>query len=206
MGTTLIKNRQNGSSLNGLTSNQRAFVLELLADNLFNPTDAARRVGYKQPASAANQLLKNKKVQAALGKAQREREERCQLKADDVLNYLRTALFFNPLRFFTPTKDGKLEIMNPEEVPEEIGRLIEKYSLKHKENEDGSTQTTIVVETLSKSVALGLAMKHTTVDKADEEKLNLWQGIMDNLGKPQPDLVEEKIRQAALPDPLKKKE
>jgi len=72
MATTLIDSRKNGYDPNKLTDQQKAFVMELLASENFCMTEAARNAGYKHPAQAANKLLKNKNIKAALGKAQRE--------------------------------------------------------------------------------------------------------------------------------------
>lgn len=160
MGTQLIESRKNGSKLDGLTDQQRAFVLELLADEEFCPTHAARKAGYANPSQAANKLLKHKKIMAALGKAQREREERCQLKADDVLHYLRTALFFNPLNYFSPAGDGGWLIDDLDSLPEEVGRLIEEIEVKAIELPDGSMSSKLKVKFISKATVLPLAMKH----------------------------------------------
>lgn len=160
MGTTLIDPKKKGADLHKLTVPQRTFVAEMLASDLFNPTKAARAAGYKTPSQAANKLMKNKSVQRALGKALRERLERCELKADDVLNYLRAALFFNPLHWFKPTEDGGWEITDLDALPEEVGRLIDEMEVKVRELPDGTKQSWFKVKLISKSTVLPLAMKH----------------------------------------------
>jgi len=192
MGTTLIESRKNGFDPNKLSDQQRMFVLELLASDNFCVTKAARKAGYKHPAQAANKLLKNKHIRAALGKAQREREERCQLKADDVLNYLRSALFFNPLHYFRPYGDGKWLIDNPDDLPEEVGRLIDGMEVKVVER-DGETRSYFKVTLVSKATALGLAMKHIGVEKHEVTHSVDWDVLYD---EDVPDLIEAEIAEA----------
>lgn len=158
--TTQIVPRQNGADFSKLPGNQRQFVLEMIATDSFNATDAARNAGYKNPSQAANRLMKNKTVLKALGKHMRQREERTQCKADEVLQYLHTALFFNPLDYFVPGKNGWL-LKDPEkELPKEIAQLIEKIDVSTTCFGDGTSETRYTIETVSKSTALGYALKH----------------------------------------------
>ncbi len=191
MGTTLITSKRNGYDPSKLTDQQRIFVLELLGSSQFNPTEAAKRAGYKFPPQAAYKLLKVKGIQAALGKAQRQREERCELKADDVLNYLKAALFFNPLHYFRPTDDGKWLIDDLSVIPEEIGRLIENMELQVTEK-DGEVTSRYKVSFVSKATALSLALKHVCIDKQEIDVRHSWA---DELYPPKPDLVEARIEE-----------
>ncbi len=201
MPSSLIQNSKRGVDLKRLNTAQRSFVLFLLADNFFNPTAAAKAAGYKQPSNAAIRLMRHPLVQAALGKEQREREERCQLKADDVLNYLRAGLFFNPLDLFTPSKDGKWHIQNPDDLPEEVGRLIEKMKVKVIEKDDGTTESYFEVELVSKSTLLPLAMKHLGISGTERVNITAKVGIdFDQLHTPkffEVDLVQQAIKDAS---------
>jgi phage terminase small subunit len=143
-----------------LTDRQRRFVVELLASDTFCPTEAARKVGYKNPAKSAYRMLQQRDIAEALGRAQREREARCQLKGDDVLNFLRAALFLNPLQYFAPSPDGGWLLTDPATLPEEVGRLIESMDVKVIEGKDGARTSTFAVKLVSKTHVLGLAMKH----------------------------------------------
>lgn len=167
MATTLVEPRRNGANLKKLTDQQRAFTVELLADDKFDATAAAKKAGYKHPGQAAHRLLKTKPVQRALGKAQRERMERCNLTADDVLNYLKSALFLNPLDYFYPSEKGHWHIQSLDTLPPEVGRLIESFEILVKEKIDGTVESEFKVKLVSKTAALGLAMRHTTVDKVE---------------------------------------
>ena len=176
METTLITSGKNGYDPKKLSNQQRAFVAELLATDQFCATEAARRAGYKHPAQASQKLLKKKHIKAALGKAQREREERCELKADDVLNLLRDALFFNPLHYFEPTSDGKWLIQDLKTLPEGVGRLIDSIEVKVLER-DGETHSYFKVSLISKATALSLAMKHVSVQTHEVKHSIDWDSL-----------------------------
>ena len=158
--------RRNGASSKKLNPMQRAFVQELLADEKFNATAAARRAGYKQPTQASNKLLSKREVQAILGKEIRLRIERMQLKADDVLEHLRTALFLDPLQLFDEDDDGNLTVKSLEEIPEAVRRCITKLKVKVRQTKR-STDTTFELELMSKDAALTNAMKHLGLISAD---------------------------------------
>ncbi|GAB6096412.1 terminase small subunit [Desulfatiferula olefinivorans] len=76
-----------------LTAKQEMFVNEYIID--LNATQAAIRAGYS-PKTAAEQgvrLLRNIKVQEAIQAAMAERAERTDLKADTVVDELKTVAF-----------------------------------------------------------------------------------------------------------------
>lgn len=196
MSTTLIESRKRGYDPEKLTDQQRMFVLELLASNTFSITEAARRAGYASPGAAAVKLLKKPQIMAALGKAKREREERAQLSGDDVLNYLRVALFHNPLNYFDVGEDGVWEILDPKQIPEEIGRLIESVEIETFEKPDGTTESKFKVRLVSKSTALALAMKHTTVEKHEVTVNTNWDQLLEQGDPGQQDFIERQIIEA----------
>jgi len=158
MGTSLIESRKNGASPKRLTDQQRMFVLELLADDNYSPTEAARRAGYKNPPQAANKLLKNKAVAAILGKAKREREERSKLTSDDVWRYLHSVLSFNPFKMWERCSDEWV-VRDPETIPDEIACLIEEVEEQTIE-QNGQRITRFKVKPVSKSRALEIAARH----------------------------------------------
>lgn len=190
MGSTSLENRERGGNKKLLTNQQRAFVFELLADDKFDGAAAARKCGYKNPANAAVRLLKNKRVAAILGKAQRERQERCKLEGDDVLMFLRDVLYLNPLDYFFPTEDG-WNIKCLETLPPEVGRLIEGMKIDVTEKPDGTIESSFEVKLISKTAALGLAMRHTTVDKVEVK--HTWDRFLENKNKDIIDVVETRL-------------
>lgn len=156
-----------------LNVQQRSFVNNLLALENFNPTQAARQAGYSQPVQAQAKLLKQPIIQNAVGKAVRERRERLQLVADDVLKHLVTALFLDPLDIWT-SENGLLTLKDFEDIPENVRRCITKTKVRTKTTtqEDGSVDTEqyIEVEFMSKDAALPLAMKHLGIAGDDKHK------------------------------------
>ncbi len=160
MSTSLVKPRKNGCNLAKLSQQQLIYVMEMVADLSMDGTVAARKAGYKHPAVASCKLWSKTKIQAAIGKALRERLERCELKADAVLSYLQVALFINPLKYFAPSDDGWWLIKDPTTLPDEVGQLVEEMVLKEIEYEDGTKERIYKIRLVSHTVALGLAMKH----------------------------------------------
>ncbi len=160
MSTRLIKPRKNGCNLAKLPQQQLIFVMEMVADLSMDGTVAARKAGYKHPSVAACRLLGLPKIQAALGKVLRKRLERCELKADAVLNYLQMALFINPLQYFAPSSSGWWIVKDPETLPDEVGQLIEATRVKITEYEDGTRVEECEVRLFSKGIASELIMKH----------------------------------------------
>jgi phage terminase small subunit len=164
MPSVILKKRD----LDSLNDMELRFVKALIADDLWRPVQAARTVGYKSPSLAATRLMKKPVVAAALGREQRRRLERLQLKADEVLHMLATGLFFNPLSLFKPSADGKWVVEDLDKVPAEIGRCVEEVKCRTVDSmdDDGNVTSTTYFELkmMSKTKLLELAMKHCGVD------------------------------------------
>jgi len=186
LSTKKIMDRKRGADLTKVPIKQRRFVEELLASDTFNLREAAIKAGYAKGAAGqtAQKLLEKPHIKAALGKAQRERSERCQLEADDVLNYLRAALFFNPLDYFYPSDDGHWNVLDPNSIPEEVGRLIESIEVSVTESKNGNTKSEFRVKLVSKSTALGLAMKHVGVEKHEVLHKLDWDELYEQQAVP----------------------
>lgn len=168
--TTMIQPTTRGANINRLTTQQQEFVFHLLGQEKFDPTEAARAAGYKTAPQAANKLMKTPAIQAILGKEQRKRLERLQLKADDVLMMLTQALFFNPLSLFKPSRDGGWLIEDLDKIPEEIGRCISKIKTKTTER-DGESTTYFEIEFMDKTTLLQMALKHCGVQGAEKVEM-----------------------------------
>jgi hypothetical protein len=151
-----------------LTTQEAMFIQHLIADDLWRPREAAQRAGFPRPANAAAEMMRRPRVQKALGKEQRRRLERLELKADEVLHMLATGLFFNPLSLFKPSADGKWVVTDLDEIPDEIGRCVESVIARSTEklHDDGTVSTTTYFELkmMGKTKLLELAMKHCGVD------------------------------------------
>ena len=171
---------------NELNDQQKLFVAELLGDLNFNGTEAARKVGYKNPNQDAYRLLKMKKVQKAIGKSLKKREQRCELTGDDVLNFIKRVLYFNPLEYFHPGEDGGWEITDISALPPEVGQLIDGMKIKVTTDKDGSSTSVFEVQLISKATALALAARHTIVEKQELKVMMDWSKLWDKPTEPNP--------------------
>jgi len=191
MATRSISNRRNGSTLKGLTDKQRMFCLNMAAREDFDQVAAAQETGYKNPSQAAYGLMKKPAIQAFLGKIKRKREERTELSSDDIWRYLHRVLFYNPLSLFKVDSDG-WTIENPDDIPEEIGQLIEKMEFKSRTDTDGNVTNTFQVELVSKATALSIAAKHALVQHVKIKLGFPFEKLCDN-GQPEPDDIEQRL-------------
>lgn len=158
MGTTLIESRRRGADLSKCTVSEQTFVAELVANNLFDPTRAARKAGYKNPSQAANKLMKRRRVKAALGKALKERMDRCELTADRVLKEVEYCALRDPIGLCD--KNGFIIIDKLSSIPEQLRRCIDGIECRQYTDENGRVTQVIKLKLVSKAVALELAMKH----------------------------------------------
>src|SRR5581483_3868674 len=104
MPTQLLKRRGRPPRI---TDKQRVWINEYIID--MNGARAARVAGFKHPDVAGAKLLNPVRyplVAAEVRKVLAEKELRAEKKADDVLRYIHTAMFFQPLRYFLPGEDG----------------------------------------------------------------------------------------------------
>lgn len=200
MGTSLIDPCKRGSNVKALPQKMRDFCLFLISMELWEPVKAAKQAGYKSPNQTVTKLMKDPRIKAFLGKKMREREERCELKADDVLNFLQAGLYFSPLHLFQKNESGKWTIKNIEDIPEEIGRLIEKVKLRVVEKPDGSVESLFEIELISKSTLFLSAMKHLGIEgtqKVDlQGRISIdWDGMHSRTIEV--DSIEEQIEGAS---------
>lgn len=187
MGSTLVQPRTNGASWERLSSCEQIFVKELIADDLWRPTQAARKAGYKNPSQSAYAIMKKPAIQAMLGKEQRRRLEKIGMRADEVLEMLRNALFFNPLSLFKPTSDGKWAVEDLDKIPDEIGRCVSKIKTKTvdaMDSEGNVTSTTYFeLELMDKGRLLELALKHCGIDGTTKINVSGSIGVDINLAQ-----------------------
>lgn len=142
-----------------LNNNQLIFVAELLADKGFNPTEAARKAGYKNPSQAANALLKNQLVHAAIGKAVYDRSQELHLSAEMVLKELMCIGFFNPKKML----NGQGQVMDLKDLPDEVAAAIQSFRITYTDEvEEGvfSRVKHVDIKFWDKPAALQLLAKH----------------------------------------------
>ena len=194
MKSTKIQPRQNGVNPKRLNTQEMLFVHTMAADINFNAIQAVKECypRCKNASSQVAKLLSRPHVQKMLSVVLRKRLERLELKADDVLEYLRFALFFNPLDYFFPTEDGMWTITDLKSLPKKVGSLICGMKVKTKKDADGSEISTFEVDLISKATALSLAMKHVGLDV--EKPAALVQINWDALSQGQViDIVEQRL-------------
>jgi hypothetical protein len=176
-----IQPRKYGRDLEVLNPKQRFFVENLLADRDFNATKAAQLAGYKAPATSACQLLKNKVVGAAIGKAIQERIYECKVTANQVLRELCSIGFFNPKRLLTET--GTL--IELKDLPDEIAGAIKSMEISFEESitEEGTPCKIRNVKFLfyDKVAALGLLMKHLGMELAQKHEHQVTVGVKEGI-------------------------
>jgi len=148
-----------GGDYDRLNVRQKMFCDLLLADPEFNATKAAKAAGFKTPAHMAKKLLANKTINKIIGKHIHERLVVIQMSADDVLQKLWQVLNLDPLVLFE--KKGKnYEVKDLELVPLEIRQCIKGIKARTRHLKDGSKETAIEIEFMSKDSALNHALKH----------------------------------------------
>lgn len=200
MPSTLIQPSRKGINLERLNPNQRLFVEALLADRQFNPTNAAKAAGYKNAPQAANKLLKNKLVAAAIGKAIEERRYAFKLDAQRVLQELSCIGFFDIRKLF----DEKGRLLEVAQYGEDAARAVQSIKVSYSTSGQGDeveTIKTVEIKLWNKIAALELLAKHLGMMAPQKVEVEhsvapSWNALM---GKPelvdpvQAKLIENKI-------------
>jgi phage terminase small subunit len=192
-----------------LTDKQRSFVAEYVID--LNATRAAVAAGYsaRTAASMGCQLLDRKAyplVATEVKKALAEKELRAEKKADDVLRYIHTAMWFQPLHWFLPGEDGGWFI-DPDKVdslPPHIGCLIEEMELRKVvvgASENRQEVTRLWVRLVSKTAAMTLAAKHQLGEKIQTTNTNIdVNAILTAISRTTHKTTEERLQELVKPD------
>ena len=208
MSTTLIKNRKRAVKgvKEELTWQMQNFCDYYLADVAMDGKVAAKKAGYPYPSQAACRLLKNKAVQAYLGRQKQMRQERTRRTADEVLTFVDYAAHFDPLEFFSPGGGNGGFLIKPEElknVPKHVRQLITECDAKEVETEQGCVRM-LRVRFMDKDKMTELLMKHHGLFEKDNSQQNKLLVDLSQLYKrpaTQPDPVEQLI---AKPEPPRK--
>lgn len=156
MGTKILQPKIRGANTDKLTPQQNIFVQALLASQNFNGTEAARAAGYKTPSQAANKLMKQPQINAAIGKAINERMNTSKITAARVLEELSYIAFSDIRQILEP--DGSFRQIGS--LDDATARAISEIDIKVDMDELGNSKTTAKVRFASKLQALELIMKH----------------------------------------------
>jgi hypothetical protein len=165
--------RKNGANPKRLKPMQRKFVEYLLASENFNITEAARKAGYKSPASNANRLIRNPVIKALIGKQIRLRMERNELLADEVLEFLATVLYLDPFELMEEDSDGAWKMKNKDDIPLELRRCVTVMDSTKTIRGNGDVVVHNKIKFMSKDGALDKAMKHLGLINPDGTTNNL---------------------------------
>ena len=206
MATTLIEPKKRGVKPGTLNWQMEEFCNNLLTDPKHDGQAAAEKAGYANPGQAAAKLLKNPQVRARLGKEKHLRQERMRKTADEVLEYLEIAAFFNPLKYFSPGGRGGgwlIKEKDLKELPDEIGQLITDVEIQEIETAKGSMRL-CKVRFVNKNLMIELLAKHHGLfEKDNEQQKGKYVVDLSQLYKRDviPDTVEALI---ANPEPPRK--
>lgn len=193
MSTVLIKPRQNGANIDRCTQQQRMFVLYMMADETWCPTEAARKAGAKHPHVQATRWMKLPHVRAILGKFQREREERTQMTSDDIWAYLHRVLTFDPATVYSRSGGTWWLIDDLDKMPLEHRQLIEEIGAKNIKINDKEVVVP-VVKFVSKSKALDIAARHAIPQKHEHAVVQVpWDELVASSNGQVPDMIEAEI-------------
>jgi phage terminase small subunit len=139
------------------------FATEYLID--LNATEAAKRCGYaeKSAHSQGARLLKTAEIAAIVEKAMADREQRTQIKADDVLRELGVIGFADMRHYIRFLDDGDIA-SNWDQMPPEATRAIAEITQEvvYQKNADGDPEPVrkTKFKLHQKTAALNLIAQH----------------------------------------------
>lgn len=197
-----LVNTKNPKQDGTLSARQRLFVEAYVV--CADAKQAAITAGYspKSAANKASQLLNSTEyphIKRAIDLLKIKKEESVLKSADDILKYIHTAMFFEPLRFFQPGERGGWLIDEEgwKSLPPAIGCLIEEVQRRVVVRGEGDTRTeevTYWVKLVSKSTAMTLAAKHQLGEKLNIVYTHInWNDLY---------AASQQVNDAILNDPI----
>ena len=171
MATRLLSPNKRGANDNRLTPTEMIFVKAMQADPLMNPAKAARAAKCKNPSQDANRMMKKSAVKAALAKEMYARQEKFEIKADEVLQELHHLAMARGEDLF----DEKGQLIPISEMPERTRAAIKEFKVTEKiiEGKNGKkpvTLRTYEIKLHDKVSSLDLLMKHLGQYERDNEQ------------------------------------
>lgn len=197
--TTLIRPMRRGGDYDKLTTKQKIFCDEILADPEFNGTRAARKAGYRTANVAANRCFHNPIISRIIGKHVHERLQATGLSADEVLLKLFTIITFDPVDCMEK-RGNHWVVKDLSDIPPAIRQCITKIRTRTRILKDKTREVTIELEFMSKDQALTHAMKHFGLLGPDGNTTNINVGItfQDLLKRAEEARVHGKVIDAAF--------
>lgn len=184
----------------GITVKQRIFIQEYLIDG--NGARAAKEAGYKHPVVMAARLMNPKHfpfVAAEVERLMEERNAKCKVKHEQVIEELARVAFVNPKRLL----DADGNVIQLKDLPEEVAAAISEMNMRVIETEDESGKRVEVKTTVKfhdklnalRQLTQVLGMISKTKGNLGDNITNILQinwGEMTKPGK-RVDLIEQKI-------------
>lgn len=153
------------NELDIIPDKMRIFCYEYIIDR--DQTRAAMEAGYTQnPKNAqtrGSKLLQDPRCQRLIGKLTNKLEKRATYKAQDVLRYIHTAMFFDPRDYFQVGSGKQGWTMDEEQyaaLPKHIACLIQDVEKQVFEFPDGSRKTSYRIRFVEKGKMAELAARH----------------------------------------------
>ena len=161
MATRALQPNKRKASDKRLTAAEQLFVKAMQADPLMNPTAAAKAAGYAHPSQRANALMKRPAVKAVLARELFERQEKFEIKADEVLKELHHLGMARASDLY----DEKGQLLALEDMPERARAAIKSFKVTEKVIDGGKgkkpiTLRTTDIELHDKKGAIDMLMKH----------------------------------------------
>lgn len=161
----------------GLSAKQQLFIHEYLVD--MNGTQAAIRAGYspKTANEQASRLLAHVSIQDALKVVWREKIQRADINADDVLRLITRAAFAD-IRDFVEWDDSAFHVKPSEQID---GQLVSEVTEEVRDTPSGSI-TTRKLKLVNKESMIRLLATHFGLAES-KLKLDVTASLADVLAK-----------------------
>ena len=177
---------------NVLSHRQRVFAAEYIKD--MNVRRAAQAAGYRGNGYSN---LRDPDIAEFVDAVLKTLEEKCELDAEYVRNYIHSVLELCPTDFCAPGAKGRM-CMNAEDfasMPHEVKRLIESAEY----TDSGE----VLVKFVSKSAAMALAARFTLTQKVDVAARTIpWKELINNkIEDAEFDVLENQIAAVSLTRP-----
>lgn len=161
MATRHLQPNKRKASDKRLTAAEQLFVKAMQADPMMNPCNAAKSAGYKHPAQRANDLMKKPAVKAVLARELHDRQEKFEIRADEVLKELHHLGMARASDLY----DEKGQLLPLEDMPDRARAAIKSFKVTEKVVDGGKGKKPVTIRTTDielhdKKGAIDMLMKH----------------------------------------------
>ena len=178
-----LENRYVITDPDGLNMQQRSFVMHLLGSVNFNITEAARNAGYSDPRNSGYMLMRNKKIQAAIGREQTQRNEKMRLSNEELLAMVETWATYDPADLCD--EHGMIITDDLSKIPASVRKCINGLKIRQVIDENGRVYQQIEMRFVDRAKAAKLAMQHRGLLRQNKQKAKQEFNIdWDRFAKP----------------------